>query len=166
MSQLIFLQLLLKPVKIDRYNSVSKCSSWSLFCIFAIISNIDMLTFGATLSAFVVMILIAAISMYSAYIIMRWWMVRQKYWDGKGNLFALIMSASIIDLLFPVVIPFGFIATVMIGIFSFIVFFKAVYSGFSLSLWQTFSAIGMATVGITLANIILITIADMLGILA
>lgn len=164
MPQLILSQLLLKPIKIESYDKVSKLLLWSIFFIFSIVINIDMLTFGAPLPIFIIMIFIAGISIYSAYIVLSWWLVKQKQWDGKGNLFALIMSASVVDLLFPIVVPFGFIAIVIVSTLSFAVFFQAIRTGFSLTFWQTMNAISISTLSVIVVGIVLMTIANTLGI--
>lgn len=160
----IFLsQLSLKPAPISRYDLASTRLVWSIFVALCIASNINMLASGASILALIAMTLITSVSIYTAYKTLFWWLVRQGFWDGKGNLFALIVTSSLVDLLFPIVMYFGLIPVVILGLFSFSIFFQAIRNGFLLSFWQTMGAIGIATIGATVAGMILAALAGIFG---
>ncbi len=163
MLSIILFQLSLKPVPISRYDLASTWLVWSIFVALCIASNINMLATGASIPALIVMTLITSISIYTAYRILFWWLARQGFWDGKGNLFALIVTSSLVDLLFPIAMYFGLIPVVILGLFSFSIFFQAIRNGFLLSFWQTMSAIGIATVGATAAGMVLSALAGIFG---
>jgi hypothetical protein len=164
MFSIIVNQLRFKKLPISEYESISAGMAWMWMVLIGIVMNSDVLLYDRNaFAAFGVAVIFQTLGVYSAYLIMVWWLKKQDHFDGNGNLWGLIATASTIDIVVPFVAMLHPIAMVVFAIASFFVFYNALKSGLSLGTKSTVIAILVVTGSVVLLSILFGVIVAMSG---
>lgn len=163
MFSIIVDQLRFKKLPIGSYDGVSTGMAWMWMVLIGIVMNSDILLYGKEIFAFGIAVVLQTLGVYVAYLIMIWWLKRRGHFDGNGNLWGLIATASTIDIIAPFVAMVHPMAMIAFAIASFSVFYNALKSGLSLGAKSTVIAILVVTGSVILLSILVGVLAGMSG---
>lgn len=163
MFSIIVDQLRFKKLPISEYESIPTWMAWIWMVLIGVVINSEILFYGRDAFAFGVAVVFQTLGVYVAFLIMAWWLKKQGLFDGNGNLWGLIATASTIDIVVPFVAMLHPIAMVVFAIASFSVFYNALKSGLSLGTKSTVIAILVVTISAVLLSMLVGVIVAMSG---
>ena len=146
MFSIIIDQLRFKKLHIGEYDRISMMVAWVWMVLIGMVMNSDILLYDKIFFAFGISVILQTIGIYIAYLIMVWWLKRQAYYDGNGNLWGLVVTASTIDMATPLIALSHPIIMVIFAVVSFAVFYNALKSGLNLEAKATVITILVVTV--------------------
>jgi len=146
MFSIIIDQLRFKKLHIGEYDRISTIVAWVWMVLIGMVMNSDILLYDKIFFAFGISVILQTIGIYIAYLIMVWWLKRQAYYDGNGNLWGLVVTASTVDMATPLIALSHSIIMVIFAVVSFAVFYNALKSGLNLEAKATVITILVVTV--------------------
>lgn len=164
MFSIIVDQLRFKKLPLSEYESISTGMAWMWMVLIGIVMNSDILIYDRNgFAAFGVAVIFQTLGVYAAYLIMAWWLKKQNHFDGNGNLWGLVATASTIDMIAPFVVMVHPMAMAVFAIASLAVFYNALKSGLRLGTKSTVIAILVVTISAVLLSILVGVIIAMSG---
>jgi len=146
MFSIIIDQLRFKKLSISEYDRISMMVAWVWMVLIGMVMNSDILLYDKNIFAFGISVILQTTGIYIAYLIMVWWLKKQAYYDGNGNLWGLVVTASTVDMATPLITLSHPIIMVIFAVASFAVFYNALKSGLNLEAKATVIAILVVTV--------------------
>jgi hypothetical protein len=164
MFSIIVDQLRFKKLPISEYESISAGMAWMWMVLIGIVMNSDILIYDRNgFAAFGVAVIFQTLGVYVAYLIMAWWLKKQSHFDGNGNLWGLVATASTIDMIAPFVVMVHPMGMAVFAIASLAVFYNALKSGLKLGTKSAVIAILVVTISAVLLSILVGVIIAMSG---
>lgn len=163
MFSIIIDQLRFRKLPIGEYDRISTIVAWAWMVLIGMGMNGDILLYEKNLFAFGVSVILQTIGIYIAYLIMVWWLKKQAYYDGNGNLWGLVVTASTVDMAAPFIALSHPIVMVIFAVASFAVFYNALKSGLNLEVKATVIAILVVTVFVLILGALAGMIAAIIG---
>lgn len=163
MFSIIIDQLKFNKLPIAEYTRISTVTAWVWMVLIGIVVNSDILLYGKDVFAFGIAVVLQTLGVYIAYLIMVWWLKKQDHFDGNGNLWGLVATASTIDIIAPFVVMVHPMAMAVFVVASFAVFYNALKSGLSLGTKSTVIAILVVTISVVLLSMLVGAIVAMSG---
>jgi len=163
MFSIIIDQLRFRKLHIGEYDRISMMVAWVWMVLIGMVVNSDILLYDKNLFVFGVSVILQTIGIYIAYLIMVWWLKKQAYYDGNGNLWGLVVTASTVDMATPFITLSHPIVMVIFAVASFAVFYNALKSGLNLEAKATVITILVVTVFVLILGALAGAIAAIVG---
>ena len=163
MFSIIIDQLRFKKLHIGEYDRISMMVAWVWMVLIGMVVNSDILLYDKDFFAFGVSVILQTIGIYIAYLVMVWWLKKQTYYDGNGNLWGLVVTASTVDMVTPLIALSHPIVMVIFAVVSFAVFYNALKNGLNLEAKATVITILVVTVFVLILGALAGAIAAIVG---